>query len=181
VLSAAQLTHHDESLPSIDVFQDTEQSARRQTFSTQSRKQKTFECSRADSIAWPFLADRCLTRKTTIDPLRPVDLRGQTAASELITRKRALAQATWHACRFPQLLPTKRSLASTIRSPTLLKQIFRPISRIAIFLTSFSDDTKENPHKLANMCSACVCVVDDLRGHFDRLLVADSASSMNVL
>ncbi|WP_217468612.1 hypothetical protein, partial [Paraburkholderia fynbosensis] len=35
-LSAAQLTHHDESLPSIDVFQDTEQSARRQTFSTQS-------------------------------------------------------------------------------------------------------------------------------------------------
>ncbi|WP_217468706.1 hypothetical protein, partial [Paraburkholderia fynbosensis] len=36
VLSAAQLTHHDESLPSIDVFQDTEQSARRQTFSTQS-------------------------------------------------------------------------------------------------------------------------------------------------
>ncbi|WP_217468616.1 hypothetical protein, partial [Paraburkholderia fynbosensis] len=37
VLSAAQLTHHDESLPSIDVFQDTEQSARRQTFSTQSK------------------------------------------------------------------------------------------------------------------------------------------------
>jgi hypothetical protein len=38
VLSAAQLTHHDESLPSIDIFQDTEQSARRQTFSTQSGK-----------------------------------------------------------------------------------------------------------------------------------------------
>ncbi|MGF6874988.1 hypothetical protein OKW35_004460 [Paraburkholderia sp. MM5477-R1] len=30
--------------------------------------------------------------------------------------------------------PTKRSLSSTIRSPTLLKQIFRPISRIAILL-----------------------------------------------
>ncbi|WP_217710919.1 hypothetical protein, partial [Paraburkholderia youngii] len=36
VLSAAQLTHHDESLPSIDVFQDTQQSVRRATFSTQS-------------------------------------------------------------------------------------------------------------------------------------------------
>ncbi|MDN7916090.1 hypothetical protein QZM77_38165, partial [Burkholderia cepacia] len=38
VLFAAQLTHHDESLPSIDVLQDTEQSARRQTFSTQSAR-----------------------------------------------------------------------------------------------------------------------------------------------
>jgi hypothetical protein len=36
VLSAAQLTHHDESLPSIDVFQDTEHSEPRATFSTQS-------------------------------------------------------------------------------------------------------------------------------------------------
>jgi hypothetical protein len=33
VLSAAQLTHHDESLPSIDVFQDTQQSPQRATFS----------------------------------------------------------------------------------------------------------------------------------------------------
>src|SRR6185437_4037125 len=37
VLSAAQLTHHDQSLPSIDVFQDTEHSEPRATFSTQSR------------------------------------------------------------------------------------------------------------------------------------------------
>jgi hypothetical protein len=34
VLSAAQLTHHDESLPSIDVFQDTEHSELRATFNT---------------------------------------------------------------------------------------------------------------------------------------------------
>jgi hypothetical protein len=43
VLFAAQLTHHDESLPSIDVFQDTEQSTRRQTFSTQSGREQTTE------------------------------------------------------------------------------------------------------------------------------------------
>ena len=42
VLSAAQLTHRDDSLPSIDVFQDTQQSARREAFSTRSTHERSF-------------------------------------------------------------------------------------------------------------------------------------------
>jgi hypothetical protein len=38
------LTHHDESLPSFDVFQDSEQSEPRATFSTQFYAEPPLEC-----------------------------------------------------------------------------------------------------------------------------------------
>jgi hypothetical protein len=50
VLSAIQSTHHDDSLPSFDVFQDTQHSASPPTFSTQS----THKGRSHKNCRWPF-------------------------------------------------------------------------------------------------------------------------------
>jgi hypothetical protein len=58
VLPGTQLTHHDDALRSIDVFQDTYESAYQATFSTQSRYNGRSPSSVGGQVLgqWPPLA-----------------------------------------------------------------------------------------------------------------------------
>src|SRR6266702_6989835 len=59
VLSAAQMTHHDDVLPSIDVFQDTQQSKPPATFSTPSpTSSHSIRAQRGDNRLSPKILSR---------------------------------------------------------------------------------------------------------------------------